>query len=96
MGAAGTGADEHDLLGVADAVDPRFAVASLRAPLSIGAGYRWFEGMSVAPDAQAIDQSIGASSDMVTLLPLAVFLHPTFTTTRGRRRADGQMTVHGK
>jgi phospholipase/carboxylesterase len=76
VGAVGTGADEHDLLGVADAIDPRFAVASLRAPLSIGAGFRWFEGMSVAPEARAIEQSISASSDMVTPTPRHFFIDP--------------------
>jgi predicted esterase len=62
---AGTGADERDLLGLADALDPRFAVASLRAPLPIGQGFRWFQGMSIQPEERAIEQSIGESSDKV-------------------------------
>ena len=93
VGVAGTGADEHDLLGVADAIDPRFAVASLRAPLSIGAGYRWFEGMSVAPEERAIQQSIGASSYLVTLTPWPFILRPI---TRGSSRAEGQAVVYRK
>jgi phospholipase/carboxylesterase len=40
----GRGADEHDLLGLADVLDPdrRLAVVTPRAPLAIGGGYHWY------------------------------------------------------
>src|SRR3954453_20586142 len=40
----GRGADEHDLLGLADVLDPeqRLHVVPPRAPLSIGGGYHWY------------------------------------------------------
>jgi phospholipase/carboxylesterase len=40
----GRGADEHDLLGLADALDParRLHVVTPRAPLTIGGGYHWY------------------------------------------------------
>lgn len=40
----GRGANEHDLLGLADALDParRLHVVTPRAPLDIGGGYHWY------------------------------------------------------
>ena len=40
----GRGADEHDLLGLADVLDPdrRLHVVTPRAPLEIGGGYHWY------------------------------------------------------
>jgi phospholipase/carboxylesterase len=40
----GRGADEHDLLGLADTLDPqrRLHVVTPRAPLTIGGGYHWY------------------------------------------------------
>jgi phospholipase/carboxylesterase len=40
----GRGANEHDLLGLADVLDPeqRLHVATPRAPLTIGGGYHWY------------------------------------------------------
>jgi phospholipase/carboxylesterase len=40
----GRGADEHDLLGLADVLDPdrRLHVVTPRAPLAIGGGYHWY------------------------------------------------------
>jgi phospholipase/carboxylesterase len=40
----GRGADERDLLGLADALDPgrRWHVVTPRAPLAIGGGYHWY------------------------------------------------------
>src|ERR1700694_3930612 len=37
----GRGADERDLLGLADELDPRLFVVSARAPLRLGPGYAW-------------------------------------------------------
>lgn len=39
----GYGANEYDLIGLADALDPRFTIISARAPISLGnGGYAWF------------------------------------------------------
>ena len=43
----GRGADEHDLFGLAPAIDPVFAIASVRAPLPTDeGGYTWSESRS--------------------------------------------------
>ena len=39
----GIGADEFDLLPLAQAVDPRFVVASIRAPHAYYGGCAWFQ-----------------------------------------------------
>ncbi|MFN2460255.1 MAG: alpha/beta hydrolase [Candidatus Velthaea sp.] len=56
----GRGADENDLIDVADALPRRYAYASLRAPLRFeGGGYTWFENRGVArPEAQSLRRSI--------------------------------------
>jgi hypothetical protein len=57
----GYGANEYDLIGMADALDSRFTVISVRAPLSLGNGsYAWFplaftdEGIKVLDTKAAI------------------------------------------
>jgi len=56
----GRGADEEDLFAIAPAIDPAFAIASVRAPLaSDEGGYTWFESRGVArPDAASLRTSI--------------------------------------
>ena len=59
----GTGADEHDLLDAGEELQQAFggelAVASLRAPLSLGyGGYAWFEGYSFAPERRALEHTV--------------------------------------
>lgn len=39
----GLGSDEQDMLGFADMLDSRFEVICLRAPISYGPGYAWFD-----------------------------------------------------
>lgn len=38
----GRGADENDLLALAEHLDPRFLVVSARAPLSLAPGFEWY------------------------------------------------------
>ena len=38
----GRGADEADLIGIVEALDPRLAVVSVRAPLRWGPGFAWY------------------------------------------------------
>ena len=59
----GTGADEHDLLDAGaelqQALGGELAVASLRAPLSLGyGGFAWFEGYSFAPERRALEHTV--------------------------------------
>lgn len=40
----GVGSNENDLIGLADAIDPRFAIYSLRAPIVLGPqSFSWFQ-----------------------------------------------------
>ena len=63
----GSGDNEHGLMPLgASIAPPTFRVASLRAPLSAGWGpgsYVWFEGMSRAPEPQALATTLGKSCD---------------------------------
>lgn len=55
----GRGADEHDLFGLTPAVDPRFAIASVRGPLEAEGAYTWFESRSPGrPIAESLRASI--------------------------------------
>lgn len=59
----GRGADEHDLIDVADALPPAFAYASVRAPVALPiGGYTWFEDRGVA---RPVPRSLRASIDYV-------------------------------
>ena len=55
----GRGADEHDLFELAPAIDPAFAVASVRGPLPTGeGGYTWSESRAAG---RAVPESLRAS-----------------------------------
>jgi len=56
----GRGADEHDLFGLSPAVDPRFAIASVRGPLEAEGAYTWFESRSPG---RPVPASLRASID---------------------------------
>jgi phospholipase/carboxylesterase len=49
----GIGADEHDLLALAGAFDPRFTVVSLRAPQPWHGGWAWFR-LDVEPGGRLV------------------------------------------
>ena len=63
----GSGDSEHGLLPLGVSLAPRnYRVASLRAPLPAGWGpgsYVWFEGMSRAPEPEALASTLGKSCD---------------------------------
>lgn len=66
----GTGADEHDLLDVGEALqdecEGQLAVLSLRAPLRAAhGGCAWFEGFSAAPEPAALQTTIPRSCSLV-------------------------------
>lgn len=55
----GRGADEHDLFELAPAIDPAFAIASVRGPLTTEeGGYTWAESIAVG---RAVPQSLRTS-----------------------------------
>ncbi|MBD5633862.1 MAG: hypothetical protein IAI49_05230 [Candidatus Eremiobacteraeota bacterium] len=58
----GRGADEHDLIDVADRLPRTYAYASLRAPVATeGGGFTWFENRGVArPVASSLRDSVAA------------------------------------
>jgi phospholipase/carboxylesterase len=55
----GRGADEHDLLGLAPALDPRLAIISARAPFDLGFGYHWYELLDIGrPEARTFRRAL--------------------------------------
>ncbi len=61
----GRGADEHDLIDIADRLPPHFAFASVRAPVALReGGYTWFESRGVAqPISRSLSESVVALRD---------------------------------
>jgi phospholipase/carboxylesterase len=56
----GRGADELDLMGLADALDPRLTIVSARGPYRLGFGYTWYEMPQIGyPDPVTMRESIG-------------------------------------
>lgn len=80
----GYGADEHDLLAVADGLDERFYVISARAPLSLGSGYAWNHfGQDLQPDPVTFQSSLDALARFVDDLPREYPVDPTALFTLG-------------
>jgi phospholipase/carboxylesterase len=67
----GIGADEHDLLPIADALDPRLAVVSLRAPHEAEPmGYAWYAlDWRASPPAPRLDQAEASRAALAAFLP---------------------------
>lgn len=56
----GRGSDELDLLALADALDPRLLLVSVRAPFSMSPGYNWYELMGPGhPEPRSFEHSLG-------------------------------------
>jgi len=75
----GIGADENDLLPIADTLDPRFTVVSLRAPHDYAVGYAWFQldfrrDGTVVPH---VDEARATLADLVRWLEVAPERHGT-------------------
>lgn len=78
----GIGADEHDLLGLAPALDPRFHVVSLRAPLTYRIGHAWYElDYGVSPPRADLAQAEASRAALAAELPA---LHARYGTDPGR------------
>ena len=62
----GRGADEHDLLGMAGALDPRLLVVSARAPLPLGWGHHWYELVDVGrPEPETFARSLSLLHEFI-------------------------------
>lgn len=63
----GRGADEYDLIGLADRLPQRFAFASVRAPVALPeGGYTWFESRGVAqPIPRSLVESVASMRDWI-------------------------------
>jgi phospholipase/carboxylesterase len=62
----GIGADEHDLLPLVSLLDPRLAVASLRAPHDYVVGYAWFP-IAFHPDGTVVPDVPAARAALADL-----------------------------
>jgi phospholipase/carboxylesterase len=63
----GIGADENDLLSLADHVDPRFLVVSLRAPRPYHGGWAWFQ-IDWRPDGSVVPDVAQARATLADLV----------------------------
>ncbi len=75
----GVGADEHDLLPLAAALDPRLLCLSIRAPHeAMGMGYAWFAiDWRTSPPAYDLAQAEDSRAALCDLLPRLVARHGT-------------------
>ena len=100
----GYGANEQDLLSLADMLPDEFVVASLRAPLVSGPGYTWYPltasidySLDAVKQAAAYVQdwidSVKANHPSVTLLGFSMGM--AMATTLLRQRPDGYAAVVG-
>jgi phospholipase/carboxylesterase len=73
----GRGADELDLLPLADELDPGFFVVSARAPLRLGPGYAWYHLQAIgSPDATSYASSLATLVAFTRSLPAAYPIDP--------------------
>ena len=80
----GRGADEADLLPLADSLDPRLFVVSVRAPLPLGPGFAWYDLADIgSPEPSSFAASLAALARFVEELPRAYPIDPTRTFTLG-------------
>ncbi|MEO6457259.1 MAG: alpha/beta fold hydrolase, partial [Chloroflexia bacterium] len=55
----GRGADEYDLMGLEEGLDPRLTIVSARAPNSLGGGFTWYDLYRLGePDARTVQSSL--------------------------------------
>lgn len=63
----GYGADERDLLPLAESFSEDFAVASVRAPLRLGSGFAWFPlDSKLSPKTEEIAEGLDALSEWIS------------------------------
>jgi phospholipase/carboxylesterase len=80
----GRGANELDLVGLADELDSRFFVVSARAPMALGPGYHWYHLAAIGiPEPKSFESSLAAVSRFVSELPSAYPIDPAAIFTLG-------------
>jgi len=84
----GIGADEHDLAGLAPALDARFETVSLRAQRSYHVGFSWFDiafrpGGEVVPDLQQARAALDDLSRWLRAAPARLGTDPQRTYVLG-------------
>src|SRR5205814_10025577 len=73
----GRGADEADLMGMEEALDPRFTVVSVRAPFRLPPGFAWYDMPDVGePEADTVRGSLDESHAFIEGLPDADSIDP--------------------
>lgn len=73
----GRGADEADLMGLEEALDPRFVVVSPRAPYTYGDGWAWYGRADVGrPDQETFQAGLGELRTFIEGLPAAYGVDP--------------------
>jgi phospholipase/carboxylesterase len=80
----GRGADEGDLLPVADELDPRLFVVSARAPLPLWQGFEWYRLANIGnPEPNSFAASLDALQQFVAMLPRSYPIDPSRLFTLG-------------
>src|SRR6185312_5593739 len=73
----GRGANEDDLLPIAEELDPRLLVVSARAPLARFGGYHWYDLVETGvPEPTTYSNSLQKLQSFVRALPTAYPLAP--------------------
>ncbi len=69
----GRGANEYDLLGLGEELDPRLFTVSARAPVEMWGGYHWYMPGEMGRDQAGFERALGLVQAFVAELP---GLHP--------------------
>ena len=73
----GRGADEYDLMGLEEGLDPRLTIVSARAPLSLGRGFMWYDLSHLGePDAMTMQSSLEQLRLFIKSVPGAYHIDP--------------------
>jgi phospholipase/carboxylesterase len=73
----GRGADEADLMGLEEALDPRFVVVSPRAPYTYGDGWAWYERADAGrPHPETFQDGLAELRTFIAGLPAAYNIDP--------------------
>jgi phospholipase/carboxylesterase len=80
----GRGADETDLLALADALDPHLFVVSVRAPLPLAPGFEWYRLESIgSAEPVSFRAGLGALQAFIDDLPRVYPIDPQRIVTLG-------------
>ncbi len=80
----GRGADELDLLGLAEDLDSRLFVISARAPMALGPGHHWYHLLDIGnPEPKSFASSLASLAQFVADLPKVYAIDPGAIVTLG-------------